>query len=478
MRSKRGVTVRTRGLLREYGQALSLVARLLDAVAIVLAGVVAHQARFGHWDPAPQYRIALVVAALLTLLFFPSFGLYRSWRARSVGEYLQRATLAWATIAGGLIVLATATKTGALFSRHWMWAWGVLGLVFLLAFHVALLYALRWIRARGFNRRRVLIIGTARHGRDLCERIEQAPWTGLDVAGIVATDANAPGAGTTGARLLPVPIERIGEWLATHPVDEIWITLPLRAEDRLQQILHELRHATADIRYFPDLFGFHLLNHAMTEVAGMPAIDLRVSPMTGISRALKTIEDGLLALIILVLTAPLMAVIAVGVKMSSPGPILFKQRRHGWDGRPIEVYKFRTMVMHNEANGTVTQARKDDPRVTAFGAFLRRTSLDELPQFFNVLQGRMSIVGPRPHALAHNEQYKELIPQYMLRHKVKPGITGWAQVNGWRGETDTLEKMAKRVELDLYYIENWSLWLDLKIILMTLFRAFNHPNAY
>jgi putative colanic acid biosynthesis UDP-glucose lipid carrier transferase len=185
-----------------------------------------------------------------------------------------------------------------------------------------------------------------------------------------------------------------------------------------------------------------------------------------------------LSLVILTLISPLMLLIAFGVKLSSPGPVLFKQRRNGWDGKPIKVYKFRTMTVHKECDGQVTQASKYDARITKFGAFLRRTSLDELPQFFNVLQGRMSIVGPRPHAIEHNDQYKEQIDAYMMRHKVKPGITGWAQINGWRGQTDTLDKMKKRVEFDLYYIENWTLWLDLKIIFLSMFSGFVHKNAY
>ena len=200
--------------------------------------------------------------------------------------------------------------------------------------------------------------------------------------------------------------------------------------------------------------------------------------MEGVNRFIKAAEDRILATLILVAISPLMLFIALGVKLSSPGPVLFKQKRHGWDGKPIKVYKFRTMRVHEEEEGKITQARRSDPRVTPFGAFLRRTSLDELPQFFNVLQGRMSIVGPRPHAVEHNEFYKEQVEAYMQRHRVKPGITGWAQINGWRGETDTLEKMRKRVEYDLYYIENWSLWFDLKIIFLTLFKGFVNKNAY
>jgi len=252
----------------------------------------------------------------------------------------------------------------------------------------------------------------------------------------------------------------------------------LKAEDRVKEILYDLRHSTATIRFVPGIFGFRLLNHSVTEVAGMAVLDLSATPMVGLNRAVKAVEDRVLALLILVLVSPLMVFLALGVKLTSPGPVLFKQKRHGWDGNPIRVYKFRSMVVHCEEGGQVSQAQKSDARITPFGAFLRRTSLDELPQFFNVLQGRMSIVGPRPHAIAHNEQYKDQIEAYMLRHKVKPGITGWAQVNGLRGETDTLDKMKKRIEYDLYYIENWSLWFDIKIIALTLVKGFVHKNAY
>jgi putative colanic acid biosynthesis UDP-glucose lipid carrier transferase len=207
-------------------------------------------------------------------------------------------------------------------------------------------------------------------------------------------------------------------------------------------------------------------------------LNLNASPMIGMNRFVKAIEDRLLAFLIIIFVSPILLLIALIIKMTSEGPVLFKQLRHGWDGRIIKVYKFRTMKLHTEAKGHITQAKQNDARITPFGKFLRRTSLDELPQFFNVLQGRMSIVGPRPHAIEHNEFYKDSIKAYMQRHKVKPGITGWAQVNGWRGETDHITKMEKRVEYDLYYIENWSLGLDLKIIFLTIFQGFLHKNAY
>jgi putative colanic acid biosynthesis UDP-glucose lipid carrier transferase len=263
----------------------------------------------------------------------------------------------------------------------------------------------------------------------------------------------------------------------TH-IDEVWIASPLRAERRVRNILYALRDSAVSLRFVPDVFGAHVLNQRVNIVGGLPVIDLLPSPMVGINRVLKALEDRVLALVVLLTVSPLLVLLAIGVKLSSCGPIFFRQQRHGWDGKPFTLYKFRTMVVHAEADDRVTQARKEDPRVTRFGAFLRRTSLDELPQLINVLRGHMSLVGPRPHASAHHEYYKEIIESYRQRYRVKPGITGWAQVNGLRGETDVLEKMEKRLQYDLYYIENWSLSFDLKIIFLTLFRGFIHVNAY
>jgi putative colanic acid biosynthesis UDP-glucose lipid carrier transferase len=239
-----------------------------------------------------------------------------------------------------------------------------------------------------------------------------------------------------------------------------------------------LRHHTISIRFVLDIFGLDLLSHSISDLAGFPMLNLNASPMVGVNRMVKALEDRIIAFFILIFISPILLGIAISVKLTSKGPVLFKQLRHGWDGRIIKVYKFRTMYVHQETHGKVTQATQNDKRITRLGKFLRRTSLDELPQFFNVLQGRMSIVGPRPHAIEHNEFYKDSIKAYMQRHKVKPGITGWAQVNGWRGETDHLGKMEKRVEYDLFYIENWSLGLDLKIIFLTIFQGFFHKNAY
>ncbi|HAT1613326.1 TPA: undecaprenyl-phosphate glucose phosphotransferase, partial [Raoultella planticola] len=243
------------------------------------------------------------------------------------------------------------------------------------------------------------------------------------------------------------------------------------------ELVKKLTNTTCSVMLIPDVFTFNILQSRIEEVNGVPVVPLFDTPMNGINMVFKRLEDLIISSIIILLISPVLLAIAMAVKISSPGPIIFRQVRYGIDGKPIKVFKFRSMnVMEN--GGEVVQAKKNDSRVTKVGSFLRKTSLDELPQFFNVITGQMSIVGPRPHAVAHNEQYRDLIEGYMLRHKVKPGITGWAQINGWRGETDTLEKMQKRVEYDLAYIRDWSIWFDLKIIFLTVFKGFINKSAY
>ncbi|HCA9408349.1 TPA: undecaprenyl-phosphate glucose phosphotransferase, partial [Klebsiella pneumoniae] len=248
-------------------------------------------------------------------------------------------------------------------------------------------------------------------------------------------------------------------------------------EKEMKELIRSLTDTTCSVILIPDIFTFNILQSRTEDVNGVPVVPLFDTPLNGINMVFKRLEDIILAAIIILLISPILLVIAAVVKATSPGPVIFKQTRYGMDGKPIKVWKFRTMkVMEND--DTVKQATKNDVRVTRVGSFLRKTSLDELPQFFNVLFGGMSIVGPRPHAVAHNEQYRNLIEGYMLRHKVKPGITGWAQINGWRGETDTLDKMQKRVEFDLEYIREWNIWLDLKIIFLTIFKGFVNKSAY
>ncbi|PVU56558.1 undecaprenyl-phosphate glucose phosphotransferase, partial [Klebsiella pneumoniae] len=257
----------------------------------------------------------------------------------------------------------------------------------------------------------------------------------------------------------------------------IYIAMSMSENNEMKELIKSLTDTTCSVLLIPDIFTFNILQSRVEEVNGVPVVPLFDTPLSGINMVFKRVEDIIISALILILISPVLAVIALAVKTTSAGPILFRQTRYGMDGKPIKVWKFRSMtVMEND--DTIRQATKNDVRITKVGNILRKTSLDELPQFFNVLLGGMSIVGPRPHAVAHNEQYRNLIEGYMLRHKVKPGITGWAQINGWRGETDTLDKMEKRVEFDLEYIRNWSIYFDLKIIFLTIFKGFINKAAY
>lgn len=466
----------SRGILKEYASALNATLHVADWLVVFLTGWLAHWLYLDSAAMSVRYLNVILLALLFAAWIFPRFSLYQAWRGLSVIDEVRSVTLAWAGVLLALMTLAFTTKTGPEYSRGWFLVWAVVCWLGLVAVRVLIRALLRWLRQHGFNQRDIVIVGGSGLGAVVAQRLQAAPWMGLNIVGYChdgeAVDAGIPNVPHIGG------LDALASYVTQRRIVQVWIAMPLRDEDKVRQVLHELRHSTVDIRYVPDFFGMRLLNHSVMDMAGLPVMNLSVTPMAGADRILKAVEDKVLASLILILIAPLMVTIAIAVKLSSPGPILFKQLRYGYDGKPIRVYKFRSMVVHKESEGNVTQVSRTDSRVTPLGAFLRRTSLDELPQFFNVLQGRMSIVGPRPHAVAHNEQYKDLVDGYMKRHKVKPGITGWAQVNGWRGETDTLEKMQKRIEYDLYYIEHWSLWFDLKIISLTLFKGFVHRNAY
>jgi putative colanic acid biosynthesis UDP-glucose lipid carrier transferase len=272
-------------------------------------------------------------------------------------------------------------------------------------------------------------------------------------------------------------MEDVAHYVREHNIDLVYISLPMSRQQRILKLLDDLRDSTASVYFVPDIFLFDLVQSRFDRINGVPVISVCDTPFFGLRSLLKRGSDILIATLILILISPLMALIAMGIKLSSPGPVLFSQRRYGLDGEPIKVYKFRTMTV-SEDGDRVVQAKKNDQRVTPFGKFLRKTSLDELPQFINVLQGRMSVVGPRPHAVAHNEMYRKVIKNYMIRHKVKPGITGWAQVNGLRGETDTIDKMEARIEYDLDYLRNWSILLDLWIIVKTIKVVAGDKNAF
>jgi putative colanic acid biosynthesis UDP-glucose lipid carrier transferase len=382
----------------------------------------------------------------------------------------------WLLVAALLLLLGWTTQTLGAFDQRVIVAWILATPVALFAAQLLLPIALpRLMSAEGMQRVAV-IVGGGQLGRQLAAGIQGSPSIGIRIAGYFE-DRNLPrGQADKGTDILG-PVDRLAAYVKSHPVDLIYITLPMASQPRILKLLDELRDTTVSIYFTPDIFLSDLIQARVDIVGGMPVVAVCETPFYGINGVLKRASDLILGSAILLLIAPLMLAIAIGIKLQSPGPAIFKQRRYGLDGREIIVYKFRSMTVAEDGD-SIRQATVNDSRVTPFGAFLRRSSLDELPQFINVLQGKMSIVGPRPHAVAHNEMYRKLINGYMIRHKVRPGITGWAQVNGHRGETDTLEKMQKRIEYDLAYLRNWSLQWDLEIILKTVLVVCRKQNAY
>jgi putative colanic acid biosynthesis UDP-glucose lipid carrier transferase len=321
-----------------------------------------------------------------------------------------------------------------------------------------------------------VVVGLNPQGQMLAKRIAAAPYEDIRLLGVFDDRSQGRGAALgeqpQAARLADLP-----DYVRQHRVQLIYLSLPMSSSPRILQVLDGLKDTTASIYFVPDLFITDLIQARSDRVCGVTVISVCDTPFRGWTGVLKRGSDLLLAGLILLLISPLLLLIALLVSLDSPGPVIFRQRRYGLDGQEIAVYKFRSMTV-TEDGPQIDQARPSDPRVTRLGAFLRRTSLDELPQFVNVLQGRMSIVGPRPHAVAHNELYRKLIKGYMVRHKVRPGITGWAQVNGQRGQTETLDQMQARIDLDLDYLRHWSLLLDLRIIARTVALVFKDARAY
>lgn len=417
-----------------------------------------------------------LLLALLVLVIFQMIGgitdFYRSWRGVKFLTELNLIIQNWTLsilIASGVFSIFIDYDL----SFKFIFQWYVFVDVGFVLSRLSIRFLAGIVRKLGYNTRRVAVAGAMPVGFNLLKGFLDEPWLGFVVAGIYNDIPLPDNMGINYAG----DFTQLVEDAKKGKLDRIYIAMDMADEKKLKKIVRELTDTTCSVMLIPDIFTFNILQSKIEEVNGVPVVPLFDTPLSGINMVFKRIEDIIVSLLILMLISPVLCVIAVTVKLTSKGPVIFRQTRYGMDGKPIKVWKFRSMtVMEND--NVVTQATKNDVRVTKVGRFLRRTSLDELPQFFNVLLGGMSIVGPRPHAVAHNEQYRILIDGYMLRHKVKPGITGWAQINGWRGETDTLEKMQKRVEYDLEYIREWSVWLDLKIIFLTVFKGFISKTAY
>jgi putative colanic acid biosynthesis UDP-glucose lipid carrier transferase len=466
----------SRGLIRPYETEVEFGSRLADMVWICVALWVTSFVFGEPWQNAES--IAAAGASVLFYLFGEASGVYRPQRGEPVREEITRLLTAWLGVITLLLLAAFLTKTSAVYSRKMMGTWVMFAPTLLWAWRLVMRVVLQEARVRGYNSRNAAIVGVSVLGERLAARIATSPWMGVRLVGFYDDRSSSRLEATNLSQIdLRGGLDALVEQARRREVDMVYIALPPRAEPRINALIRRLSDTTVSVYLAYDFGGYDLLSARWSSVADVPVMSVVEDPFHGVDGLVKRIEDIVMAGIILAMISGPMALIALAIRLTSRGPVFFRQRRYGLNGEEIRVLKFRTMTVCEDGD-QIVQAKNGDVRVTRLGAFLRRTSLDELPQFLQVLTGTMSIVGPRPHAVAHNEQYRSLIQGYMRRHKVKPGITGWAQVHGWRGETDTVEKMQKRVQYDLEYINRWNLGLDLKIILMTFRTVLRRQNAY
>jgi len=425
-------------------------------------------------DFTSYYLVLVIITFFISTYIYERILIYRNWRRGRLLAYMRDTVFGWLIIVTILVFLGYATKFQNQFSEKVLLTWFIVTPLILIISHITV----RSIIANWYTKgklRSTIVIGANETSLEFIKHVADLPFLLINYHGFFDERDNSRIAGDFGPHL--GGLTDVIPYIHKHNVEMIFISLPMSSQPRIQKLMDELPDTTTSIYFLPDIYIFDLMQARFDYVGDIPVVAMNESPFVGIDGVVKNASDFILALVILILLLPFMLCIALAVKVTSPGPIIFKQRRYGLNGEEIVVYKFRSMTVA-EDGPNVVQAKKNDQRFTKIGAFLRRTSLDELPQFINVLQGRMSIVGPRPHAVAHNELYRKLIKGYMLRHKAKPGITGWAQVNGWRGETEGLDKMKGRIEHDLYYLKNWSIWLDLWIILRTIWTVIRKDNAH
>jgi Undecaprenyl-phosphate glucose phosphotransferase len=470
----------TERVLKKHSQLMVTLCLVMDCVMTAAAFVVAYFLRFkaalvplvgGPPDPRP-YSSALPIALVICMVCYHLCRLYVPRRAGTLaGEWLD---IVKATLVAGLALAA-----GTFFLRPYEYSRTVL--VFWLAFNVlflglarsAIRLYLRQLRQRGSNLRHAIIVSAGKLGQSIAEALQDNPWTGIHVVGFLDDRPERIGRWIRGAPVIARTTDLV-DVVRSREIDQVYFALSLDQVREMEPLIKSLSQECVDVKLVPDFFGLVTLRARVAVFDGLPIFTLQESPYYGWQRVLKRTIDVVLSLVVLVALAPIIAVIAVLVRASGPGPVFYRQERVGIDGRVFRIFKFRTMLPDAESETGATFARRDDPRTTRIGRFLRRSSLDEIPQFFNVLKGEMSVVGPRPERPMFIEGFKSSLPRYMLRHHVKAGITGWAQVNGWRGDTS----LRKRLQYDLYYIENWSLGFDFRIMLLTFLRGFVHKNAF
>ncbi len=451
---------------------LNVVYRLLDMNIITLTLFICSETMQAHFGE--RYFLASLVFSAVFFIYAEGAQLYNCSHTYRIAAQCRTISLVWAGACITMLVVDSLYPPLFFFERNIVIAWFITAFFALVLWRVALKSFLIFMHKSGYKVHNAIVVCMTDSGLKLADEIRSHPEFGMVFQGFyddrsaerLPNDTSISGS-----------VEDALEKARAGDVQDVFITLPLHANKRIEHYLQAFSDTTVNTYIVPDFFSFNLMQSRWRHIGSVQALSVFDTPYNGFSAIAKRCFDVIVSSIAIVILAPVMLWVAFGVKRSSPGPILFKQDRYGLDGQKIKVWKFRSMSTQD--NGTVVkQATRNDPRVTEFGAFIRRTSLDELPQFFNVLFGTMSVVGPRPHAVSHNEEYRSIVQRYMLRHKVKPGITGWAQINGFRGETDTLEKMENRVLFDLEYIQRWTVWLDIKIVWLTIFNGFTGEKAY
>ncbi|MGZ4997685.1 MAG: undecaprenyl-phosphate glucose phosphotransferase [Methylobacter sp.] len=452
-----------------------LLLRFIDITMLIGAAWVSHYFWLGQFVIDQDYRIVVSLGILAAIIFFEIGQVYRPWRNDTMRGEIPRIVRAWVSAIVSVISIVALIRLHFWFgsSYRWIVTWWVLGLLFVLVARSLLSYALKWLRARGWSQGRIVLVGLNQMAVAVSRQLNDSSWAGLQVIGYV--DDRTENRQVVGD--FPLPrlggLKDLAAIVTKEAIDEVWIAFP--GESLAERAQHELRHLPVSIRLVIDCFAFKQSKFlSLNTVAGIPTLDFSVSPLHGVNRYIKEIMDRFFALILLILISPILLVIATGVKLSSPGPVFYRQVRVGWNNRSFTMLKFRSMPVDAEAKTGAVWAKPGEQRATRFGGFLRKTSLDELPQLINVLKGDMSLVGPRPERPDFVEVFKDQVPNYMKKHMVKAGITGWAQVNGWRGDTD----LNRRIEHDLYYIQHWSVWFDLEIAFRTVLTGFINKNAY
>jgi len=445
---------------------LSFALRLGDLALLALAALGA-----SRWHPLGGSAAApawLPLCLALGAALLPRCGLYRMDLPGAPRALLARLLCAWLWLFAGAMLCGLLLEQRPQATVLWLWQWLLLALPLMWLLHVV-------ARGAGLSPARVLVIGHAGASQTLCQRHRQAGAGPYQITALCLTDGERAPA-TAGVERI-ARSSQVPAYVGSHAIDQIWIVLPLSDAAAIARLQHLLRNTMVHIRWLQDLRDLQVLNINSSTLYDFPVLDLNCMKSSAAGQLHKYLFDKAFALLALLLLAPLLLLIGIAIRCDSSGPALFVQPRIGLNGRQFNLYKFRSMHRHPDGP-TLQQAGRDDPRVTRLGRWLRRTSLDELPQFFNVLLGDMSVVGPRPHAVSHTALYSRQLDVYMVRHRAKPGITGWAQINGARGETDTLDKMIRRVQLDVYYLQHWSLWLDLRIVLWTACKGWTGNNVY